>query len=333
LSSYDPFEQPPIDITKLKQRAKAFGPMMGSVALVLLLLVAVTSSYYQIEPEEIGVVLRFGKHVETADPGPHFKIPFGVDRVVKVPVQRQLKMEFGFRTRRADVRSEYTRNKQTYTEAEMLTGDLNVGVVEWIVQYKITDPAGYLFRFRNIDHTLRLMSEAMMRNVVGDHSVDELLTGGREAIEAQSKLLLQDLNKRYDTGITIEHVKLQDVNVPDSARPALREVEEAKQERERMINEAEADYNKAIPEARGVAKRRMEAAEGYRTERVNHAKGDAQRFRDLYAEYRKAPSVTRTRLYLEALSEVLPRAKNVYLVDSKTSGVLPLLNLDGGKRP
>lgn len=302
----------------------------GLVALVLLF--GAGTSYYQVEPNEIGVVLRFGKHVENAQPGPHFKLPFGIDRVEKVPVQRQLKMEFGFRTAQADVRTIYERPRAAADESKMLTGDLNVATVEWIVQYLISDAEKFLFEFRDIDATLRLMAEATMRSVIGDHSIDEVLTVGRTSIESLAKTKLQELNVRYDTGIVIQQLKLQNVNAPETVKQAFREVEEAKQERERAINDAWAEYNREVPAASGRAQQTIESAEGYRVERVNRAQGDAGRFLALQEEYREAPTVTRTRLYLEGLQRVLPKTKKIVIVDSDTKGLLPLLNLSEGGR-
>lgn len=287
-------------------------------------------SYYQVEPEELGVVLRFGRHIGNSEPGPHFKIPI-VDQVKKVPVGRQLQEEFGFRTTRSDIRSEFMRDANATDEATMLTGDRNVAIVEWIVQYRIQNPEKYLFKFRDVRVTLRLMTEAMMRSVIGDHSIDEVLTTGRVQVEQQAREKLIALSKQYDTGLSIELVNLKNVNVPPSVQPALREVEEAKQERERMINEAWTEYNKVIPRAQGRAEQAKESARGYAVERVNHARGDAGRFKALVTEYRKAPSVTRTRLYIESMAKILPKAKRKVLVDAKTQGLVPLLNMtDGG---
>jgi membrane protease subunit HflK len=248
-----------------------------------------------------------------------------------VPVGRQLQEEFGFRTTRSDIRSEFMRDANAVDEATMLTGDRNVAIVEWIVQYRVQNPEKYLFKFRDVRHTLRLMTEAMMRSVIGDHSVDEVLTTGRVRIEQQAREKLIALSDQYDTGLSIELVNLRNVNVPPSVQPALREVEEAKQERERMINEAWAEYNKVIPRAQGRAEQAKEAAQGYAIERVNRARGDAGRFKALVTEYRKAPSVTRTRLYIESMGKILPKAKRKVLVDAKTQGLVPLLNMtDGG---
>jgi membrane protease subunit HflK len=276
------------------------------------------------------VVQRFGRLVRITDPGPHLKLPFGVERVTKVPVQRQLNMEFGFRTLRPGTRSEYAPpNKETIGESVMLTGDLNVAVVEWIVQFRIKDAKAYLFQVRDVPETFRLMSEAAVRQVVGDHSVDEVLTIGREAIALQAKEELQRLCKLYEIGIEVQQLVLQDVNPPDPVRPAFNEVNQAIQEKERAINEAWADYNKSVPKAKGEAEQAVRAAEGYALERVNNAEGDAKRFEALYEEYRKAPAVTRRRLYLETMGQLLPKLGRKLVLDDELRGILPLLSLEG----
>ena len=245
----------------------------------------------------------------------------------KVPVQRQLKQEFGFRTVRADIQSSFRKDEKTAAESLMLTGDLNVATVEWIVQYKIADPYKYLFKLRDVEETFRLMAEASMRTVVGDHSVTELLTVGREAIAAKAKELLSNLCKLYDNGIAVQQLVLQDVDPPELVKPSFNAVNQAIQERERAINEAWAEYNQEIPRARGLAEQKVEAAEGYAVDRVNRAKGDAQRFVALEEQYRKAPEVTRTRLYLETLSAVLPAAGKKLIFDEKAKGILPMFPL------
>jgi membrane protease subunit HflK len=257
-------------------------------------------------------------------------VPFGVERITKVPVQRQLKMEFGFRTAHAAAQTTYQApTKETIAESQMLTGDLNVAVVEWIVQYRIKDPAAFLFRVRDVPETFRYMSEAAMRQVVGDHSVDEVLTIGREAIALQAKVELQRLCELYGIGIEVQQLVLQDVNPPGPVKPAFNEVNQAIQEKERAINDAWADYNKAVPRAKGEAEQAVRAAEGYALERVNAAEGDARRFDALYEEYRKAPAVTRKRIYLEAMREMLPKAGRKIVIDDKARGILPLLQLEG----
>jgi membrane protease subunit HflK len=308
------------------------GALRG-VAVVALLLLLLLTSYYQVEPHQVGVVQRFGAFVRTSEPGPHLKIPFGVETVIKVPVQRQLKMEFGFRTARAGVRSEFSsENDALRAESVMLTGDLNVAVVEWIVQYRIKDPRLYLFHLRNVQQTFRDMSEAAMRQVVGDHSVDEVLTIGREQIAQEAKDELQRLCTLYENGIEVQQLLLQDVNPPDPVKPAFNEVNQAIQEKERAINEAWAEYNKAVPRAKGEAEQAVRAAEGYALERVNNAEGDAKRFDALFEEYRKAPAVTRKRLYLETMQELLPKVGRKLILDEKARGVLPLLQLEGEPR-
>jgi modulator of FtsH protease HflK len=315
------------------------GRMLRRIAVGLVVVLALYSTYYQVNADELGVVQRFGRYVRTTDPGPHAKIPF-IETVTRVPVQRQLKAEFGFRTTASGIQSQFEQTDSTRAESLMLTGDLNVAVVEWIVQYKVKDPYKYLFKVRNLDSaarrgdpsTFRDMNEAVMRAIVGDHSVNEVLTVGREQIQIDGKQLLQRLCDRYETGLEVLQIVLQDVNPPDPVKPAFNEVNQAIQEKERLINEAWADYNQTVPNARGEAERVVRAAEGYALERVNNARGDVSRFVNIYEEYRKAPDVTRKRLYLETLNEVLPKTGRKLIVDSSMKGLLPLLNLDPAKQ-
>lgn len=318
----------------LRELRNRFGRGMGrkavAIVLALVALVALGTSYYQVEPDEVGVVLRLGRYLGNTDPGPHFRIPFGIDRVWKLPVQRQLKMEFGFRTMAAGPETLYG-NKvgdEIRRESLMLTGDLNVAVVDWIVQYKIKDPYKFLFKVRNVENTLRDIAEASMRVVVGDHSVNEVLTTGRQAIATNAKELLQALADRYDTGVDIQQVVLQDVNPPDPVKPSFNEVNQAIQEKERAINEAKAELNKALPRARGEAEQALKAAEGYAIERVNRARGEAERFMRIYEEYKKAPDVTRRRMYLETIAKVLPLAGSKVVFDESAKGMTPLLRMD-----
>lgn len=298
--------------------------VIGAGVIVLLTMV---TSYYQVEADEVALVTRFGRFIRTSNPGPHLRIPFGVERVQKVPVQRQLKQEFGFRTAQAAVDSTFHKDEKTAAESLMLTGDLNVATVEWIVQYKVADPYKYLFKLRDVEETFRLMAEASMRTVVGDHSVTELLTVGREGIAAKAKELLSNLCKLYENGIAVQQLVLQDVDPPDAVKPSFNEVNQAIQERERAINLAWAEYNQEIPRARGLAEQKIQAAEGYAIDRVNRAKGDAQRFVVLEEQYRKAPEVTRARIYLETLSAVLPAAGRKLIFDQKAKGILPMFPL------
>jgi membrane protease subunit HflK len=297
------------------------------VVIALVVIIVAAGSIYQISPEEIGVILRFGKFVRTTDPGLHFKLPLGIEELIKVPVQRQLKKEFGFRTTRPGIRTEYRVTTESFREAVMLTGDLNVAVVEWIVQYKIKDPYKYLFKIRDADSTFRYMNEAVVRRVVGDNSVDEVITVGRARIANEAKEELQTLCDLYEIGIEVNQLIFQDVNPPDPVKPSFNEVNESLQEKERKINEAWSEYNQEIPKATGEAEQMIRGAEGYAMERVNNSQGDANRFIAIYREYARAPLVTRKRLYLEAINEILPKIDKKIIFDEKQQNILPLLNL------
>ena len=320
-----------VDVSRLKMPKIPW--RTGAAALVALVaLVALLGTVYQIEPEEVGVILRFGKYARTTEPGLHFKLPF-VEDMTRVPVQRQLKQEFGFRTVEAGVRTEFaTQERRFGDEAVMLTGDLNVAVVEWIVQYRVVDPYQYLFKVRNLDDTFRAMTEAVMRETVGDRTVTEVVTIGRQEIETAVEARLQALTDQYQMGITIDQVVLQDVNPPDPVRPSWDEVSQAQQQRDRLINEALAEYNAVIPRARGEAQQAILQAEGYALDRVNRAEGEAARFASVEAAYRQAPEVTRRRMYLETMQLILPQVGRKVFVAEGTTGVLPLLSLDGGAR-
>jgi membrane protease subunit HflK len=296
--------------------------------LILIGLAIVFSVVFTIQPEEVGIVLRFGKYSRTADPGLNFKLPAPLEQVLKVPVQRQLKQEFGFQTAEAGVRTRYS-DRDFRSESLMLTGDLNVADVEWIAQYRVDDPYKYLFKVRNVTKTFRDMNEAVMRAVVGDRSVDEVITVGRLEIEDDVKLKLQELCDRYETGIVVDQIVLQNVNPPDPVKPSFNEVNQAEQERERSINDARGEYNRVIPKARGEAAQVIEQARGYAIDRVNRAKGDAVLFEEVYAAYRRAPEVTRRRIFLETMETVYPAMERKILLDNGLEGVLPLLQLGG----
>jgi membrane protease subunit HflK len=298
---------------------------------LVLIIILLVSTFYTVGPEEMGIVLRLGKYVRATEPGLHLKLPFGIEQVTKVPVQRQLKEEFGFKTVSAGVRSQFT-NRGRSDESQMLTGDLNAAEVEWVVQYRIVDPYKYLFRVRNVQTTFRDMTEAVMRKVVGDRTVNEVLTIGRQDVADLVSQQLQDLCDQYDTGIKVEQVVLQDVNPPDPVKPSFNAVNEAQQERERLINEAQAQYNKVIPRARGEAEQTISQAEGYALDRLNRARGDSTRFVAVYETYRKSPEVTRKRMYLETMNSILPNVQQKVVIDGDLKNVLPLLNLETLKK-
>jgi membrane protease subunit HflK len=351
-----------IDFPKIPKLPKIPAGGLRWVLLAVLAIWLVSTGFYTIDPEEVGVEMRFGRYTETTQPGLNFKLPLGIERVIKVPVQRQLKEEFGFRTRQPGVRTSFERgSSETGGESNLLTGDLNAAVVEWVIQYRITKPYEFLFRVRNVQDTLRDMSEAVMREVVGDRTVNEVLTVGRQEVADLVEQDLQALCDQYENGIKIDQVVLQDVNPPDRVKPSFNEVNEAQQEREKLIdqvvlqdvnppdrvkpsfnevneaqqerekliNQAQSEYNKVIPRARGRALQAIQSAEGYKLNRVNRSQGEAARFDALYAEYRKAPEVTRKRIYLETMNEVLPKIGNKIIVDDSVEGVVPLLNLTG----
>jgi membrane protease subunit HflK len=314
-----------IDINQFRNQKPPTRTIVIGVLGLIGAIVAFTC-FFTIQPEEVGVVLRFGKYVRTADPGLNFKLPTPLEQVLKVPVQRQLKQEFGFQTVQAGVRTRYS-DRNFEGESLMLTGDLNVAVVEWIAQYRVNDPYKYLFRVRSVTKTFRDMNEAVMRAVVGDRSVDEVITVGRLEIEDEVKVRLQELCDRYETGIVVDQIVLQNVNPPDPVKPSFNEVNQAEQEKERATNDARAAYNRIIPKARGQAEETIQQAEGYALDRVNRARGDAVLFEEVLAAYKRAPEVTRRRIYLETMEAIYPEVERKLVLDDDLSGVLPLLDL------
>jgi len=297
------------------------------IILVAFLVIYIGSStFYTVGVDEVGVVQRFGKYVRTAQPGLSFKLPRGIEKVTKVPVRRISKEEFGFRTVEAGVRTKYAVSKAYEGEYLMLTGDLNVAVVPWIVQYRVKDPYKFLFKVHNIRSTLRDLSESTMRLVVGDRGIDEILSK-RGEIADQARSFLQKELDEAETGIYVVTIEMKKTNVPETVQPALNEVNRAVQEKEEMVYKAREEYNKAIPAAKGNAEKTIKSAEGYALDRINRAKGDAARFIALYDEYTKAKDVTRRRLYLETMKDVLPKIGSKYIIDADQKNVLPFLDM------
>jgi len=320
MSSRDPFVLP------FKLTRFPVGGALGAV-VALLAIVLLFTSWFTVAPEEVGIVLRLGRFVRQTDPGLNVKWPYPIETVMKVPVQRQLKEEFGFRTQQAGISTRFAEGSFV-RESLMLTGDLNVAIVEWTAQFRVRDPKQYLFKVRDVRATFRDLNEAVMREVIGDHGVNEILTIGRQEIAAAAEKRLQELCDQYEMGVKVEQIVLQDVNPPDAVKSSFNEVNQAQQEREKMINEARAEYNKIIPKARGEAEQMIQQAEGYRTERINHARGDAELFRAVHASYVRSPEVTRRRIHLETMNAVFPKLKRKIVVDDRLKGLLPLLNLD-----
>jgi len=290
------------------------------------------SSFYTVQPSEEAVVTRFGGYQRTTSPGLHFKMPFGIEEATKVRTKLVLQEEFGFRTSDTSRAVSGYQKDSFVRESLMLTGDLNVADVEWIVQYQIADPRKFLFNAQDPTRNIRDVSEAIMRRVVGDRTVNEVLTTGRVEIATEAQRLMQEVLDKYDIGIRVVTVKLQDVNPPDSVKPSFNEVNAAKQEQEQAINMAEEAYNKVVPEARGKAEETVSEAEGYASAVVNRAKGDSARFLLTLKEYRSAPEVTRTRMYIETMEELFKRFDKLTIVDDKVKGLLPIFGAaDFGK--
>lgn len=292
--------------------------------MIALAAVAAWTCFYTVEPDEETVVLRLGKYREITGPGFHFKIPFGIDKAYKIPTRRILQEEFGFRS--SDTQpARAARGPQEYAqESLMVTGDLNVAEVEWITQYQISDSMKFLFHTGNPVQNIRDISQAVMRRVVGDRLVNDVLTVGRVEIASEALRLTQEVIDRYDMGVRIVSFKLQDVNPPDPVKPSFNDVNSAKQEQEQMINQAERAYNEQIPKARGEAEEQLSTAEGYATAVLNRAKGDAEKFTLLLAEYRKAPAITRRRMYLDTIGKLYARFDRITIVDEQIKGVLPI---------
>lgn len=317
----------PPDLFELIKKMKGPGRSILLIPILLLIVWGLFTSFYTVQPEQQAVVKRLGAVVDITDPGLHFKIPFGIENVQRVASARVLKQEFGFRTvGQENDRTRYSQENFS-DESLMLTGDLNVINVEWVVQYRIQDPIKYLYQQREPDRTLRDISESVMRRIVGNRLGSEVLTVGRVEIAQAARDEIQGIMDSYNSGIQVITVELQDVVPPRAVQPAFNEVNEARQERERMINEATKRANQQIPRAEGEAQRLVAEAEGYATERVNRAHGETARFLAMLEEYAAVPEVTRSRLYLESMAEVLPKVGQVIMVQEDQVGPLPLMNI------
>lgn len=304
--------------------------LYGITALFVLL--GINSTYYTVPPESEAVLQRFGRYTETVKPGLHFKLPFGIDEATIVPVRRMMKLEFGFFS--PNYTNPYQRGEEPEKERDMVTGDLNAAEVEWVVQYIISDPVQYLFHVRNPGETLRDIGESAMCEVLGDRTIDEVLTTGRLEIEMAALQRLGQINDQLKFGIRIEQIQLKDIYPPRPVQASFDDVTRAKQEREQMINEANGEYNRIIPRARGLADQVISGAEGYAVKRINQAQGDVARFNELLVQYDKAPAITKQRLYLETMQEILPKLGSKIILDEDAKQFLPLMNLNqAGQQP
>lgn len=325
---------PPPQVDEVIEKFKNMKGQFPGAWIIVVIFIFIILAYnviYKIDPNEVGIIQRFGEYARTTMPGPHIKWPSGIEKLSKVPVRQVQTEEFGIPLS-AGSKVRYASESSYIQESLMLTGDLNVAIVPWVVQYNVKDPYNYLFKVRNVKSTLRDLAEATMRLVVGDRSINEVINK-RGEIADQAKLLLQTELDKAETGINVTTIEMQRTTVPESVQPSWNEVNQSQQEKERMIYEAREQYNKMIPQAKGQAEKTIREAEGYGLDRVNRAKGDATRFIALYEEYSKAKDVTKRRLYLEALKDVFPKLGNKYILDAQQKNMLPLLNLEKGATP
>ena len=311
---------------QMKNQMVAFRKFFIPVGGLILLAIAALGSFYTVQPDEEAVIIRLGRHVGTYGPGLHFKLPLGLDKKYIVKTELIHQMEIGFRTLNVRTpRTQYsTRNFDL--ESLMLTGDLNVADVEWVIQYRISNPFKYIFNSRDPEKNLKDVSESIMRRVVGDKLVSEVLTTGRAKIAADAKNLMQEILDKYDIGMKVVSVQLQEVSPPESVKQAFNEVNEAKQEQEKLINEAEEQYNKIIPRARGKAEKSISRAKGYAEALINRAQGDANKFDSVLKAYRKAPKITEKRMYLETMEEIFKQMDQLTIIDKGMKGILPIFN-------
>lgn len=316
----------PPEFVKLIEFLNKFkGPIISSI----LIFAAVSGSYYTVQPDEEAVVIRLGKHLQNTGPGLHFKLPFKIDEVIKVKTRIVHQEEFGFRTLNTNSQRTTYSSRSYDSESLMLTGDLNVAEVQWVVQYQISNPFNFLFKTKYPITNIRDISESIMRRVVGDMLVTEVLTTGRVEIESKAKILMQKVLDQYEMGIRVKSINLQDVNPPKIVQDSFNDVNSAKQEQEKMLNQAEQSYNSIIPEARGKAQKLIQEAEGFANSVINRAHGDAQRFSSIAKAYRKAPSITKKRIYLDTMEEIFKKLDDITIVDKKVKGLLPVFSKEG----
>lgn len=306
------------------------GPIKAATIVVVLAILAsavlLSTSFFMVDQTEQAVVLTFGKYTKTAEPGLHFKLPFGIQKNYNVPTQVIQSEQFGFRTIQAGRQTVY--DDQRYPEESvMLTGDLNIVDVEWIIQYRINDPVAWLFNAEDRHRTIRDISQSAINLLVGDRTILAVLGSARTAIEEEARVFINETLSGYGLGIQVIGVRLQNIVPPAGVQAAFEDVNKAQQDMNRLINEGKEAYNREIPRARGEADRIIQVARGYASERVNVANGDVARFKAVYEEYRKAPDVTRDRLYFEVMEEVFKDAEGITLIDKELGNFIPLMNL------
>lgn len=315
--------KPPFEIPQIKM--PKFRPsMVLGIVLLLFLVWIVPGTIYFVEPDEEGVVTTFGRFTRATTPGMHFKFPSPIEHAQTPKITRVRRAEIGFRTTRGG------QMQKVPAESLMLTGDQNLIDINLVVQYKISNAVDYLFNVRKPDKLVRDVTETVIRGIVGSNNIDEALTTGKAEIQIKAKVLIQAMLEKYGTGIQVVTVQLQDVNPPQQVEAAFKDVVSAREDKERMINEAQGYRNAVIPEARGQAAAIVHAAEGYKQETIKKSEGDVNRFLSQYAEYKKAPEITRKRIYLETMEEILPSMQK-FVLSNEGKGVLPILPL--GQNP
>jgi membrane protease subunit HflK len=322
------------------RKVNSFRPTIKPLAVVLLLaaiavIALASTSFFVVDQTERAVITTFGKFTRVADPGLHFKLPFGIQKSYNVKTEVVQTEQFGFRTDKAGIVTQYS-NRDYSAESTMLTGDLNIVDVEWIIQYRIVDPKAWLFNVEDRYKTIRDISQSVMNLLVGDRTILGVMGSERTAIQEASVQMMNEILGSYGIGIKVTQVQLQNIVPPKGVQEAFEDVNKSIQDMNRLINEGKEAYNAEIPKARGEADRIVEVALGYATERVNKARGDVARFASVYEEYRKAPDITRQRLYYEMIEEVFKGEKNVELIDKRLTNFLPMMNLSttqsGGTR-
>ena len=302
------------------------------IAFVIGIIIIGYSTVFTVKANEEAAILRFGKYTETVGPGLHFKLPFGIDRVYAGEVKRIYNEEFGYRTLRSGRESVIDYNFRGASEVSlMLTGDRNCAEVHWVVRYKINNLKEFLFNVRDVQSTIRDVSETVMRRIIGDMSIDEVLTIGRRKIEEIAEIEMETILDSYGCGIDVQVVNLKGVNPPGQVKDAFDAVNKAVQLRDQITNEAEGRKNKVIPAAMGKKEQTIREAEGYKIKRINEATGDTKAFLAVWSEYEKAKDVTRRRLYLETMAKVIPKCEEIYIIDKDQKGILPILNLGESK--
>lgn len=314
------------DEQKVKKAKRGFGPTLLFWLIILVLAVAAGfSSFYVVDETENAVITRLGKYTQTVGSGLHTKLPFGLDKAYFVPVKVIQTEQFGFETVKSGRNNEYKNN--IASESTMLTGDLNIVDVEWIIQYRIVDPKQWLFGVYEKQQTIRDISRSVINTLVGDRAILEVMGAERTSIQSLAQDMMNENFKDLGLGINVITVQLQNIVPPSGVQDAFEDVNKATQDMNRLINEGKEAYNAEIPRAQGEADKQLQVAEGYAAERVNMAKGDVARFNAVYEEYKRSPKITKERIYLETMDEIFGSEKKPELIDGELDNLVPVKTL------